>query len=136
VNLLRDCHEQEAFKNLSNLETVGMRDFNSATRHRDYPSNEWRSYGWETFQQETGTRLNRPGGFPRYGGGTSMSWDQSIYDIRVFLNILRTLPYFLKNIPFSHGSEEIGRIKDMFNAISLVLLASSINSFYPEYAVK
>jgi hypothetical protein len=36
----------EAFSNLSNLETIGMRDFNSPSRNRDYPNNQWRSmYG-------------------------------------------------------------------------------------------
>jgi len=33
----------EAFKNLPNLQAVGMRDFSSYTRHRDYPSNQWQS---------------------------------------------------------------------------------------------
>lgn len=33
----------EAFSNLGNLQTVGMRDFNSRTRSRDYPNTEWKS---------------------------------------------------------------------------------------------
>lgn len=33
----------EAFSNLEHLDTVGMRDFNSRTRYRDSPRNEWRS---------------------------------------------------------------------------------------------
>ena len=33
----------EAFSNLSNLEIIGMRDFNSRARKRDYPNTEWKS---------------------------------------------------------------------------------------------
>jgi hypothetical protein len=33
----------EAFSNLANLETIGMRDFNSRSRNRDYPNTEWKS---------------------------------------------------------------------------------------------
>lgn len=33
----------EAFSNLSNLETVGIRDFYSRSRYRDYPNIEWKS---------------------------------------------------------------------------------------------
>ena len=33
----------ETFSNLSNLETVGIRDFYSHSRNRDYPSNAWKS---------------------------------------------------------------------------------------------
>lgn len=33
----------EAFSSLTNLETIGLRDFNSRSRNRDYPNNQWRS---------------------------------------------------------------------------------------------
>lgn len=33
----------EAFSNLVNLETIGMRDFNSRSRRRDHPNVEWKS---------------------------------------------------------------------------------------------
>jgi hypothetical protein len=33
----------EAFSNLGNLETIGVRDFNSRSRRRDYPNIEWKS---------------------------------------------------------------------------------------------
>jgi len=33
----------EAFSNLVNLKTIGIRDFNSPSRHRDYPDIEWKS---------------------------------------------------------------------------------------------
>lgn len=33
----------EAFSNLSNLETIGIRDFYSRSRNRDYPNNQWKS---------------------------------------------------------------------------------------------
>jgi hypothetical protein len=33
----------EAFSKLSNLETVGIRDFYSRSRYRDYPHTEWKS---------------------------------------------------------------------------------------------
>ncbi len=32
-----------AFEKLDNLKTVGIRDFNSRTRNRDYPNNTWKS---------------------------------------------------------------------------------------------
>lgn len=45
----------EAFSNLSNLETVGLRDFYSVSRNRDYPQQDrWRSYGVGTFEQAGG----------------------------------------------------------------------------------
>jgi hypothetical protein len=48
----------EAFQHLDNLETVGLRDFNSRTRYRDGPYNmEWHSYGTQTFVRETGVPL-------------------------------------------------------------------------------
>lgn len=47
VSLIHSGHDVEmlveAFSNLPNLENVGLRDFYSRTRHRDYPRNEWRS---------------------------------------------------------------------------------------------
>jgi hypothetical protein len=33
----------EAFSNLCNLETIGIRDFYSRSRYRDFPHNEWKS---------------------------------------------------------------------------------------------
>jgi len=33
----------KAFSNLCNLETIGIRDWNSRTRNRDYPYNVWNS---------------------------------------------------------------------------------------------
>lgn len=45
----------QAFRNLPNLQTVGLRDFNSRGRVRD--DCEWTSYGATTIFQETGLRL-------------------------------------------------------------------------------
>ncbi|OCL14246.1 hypothetical protein AOQ84DRAFT_435807 [Glonium stellatum] len=45
----------QAFQNLPNLQTVGLRDFNSRTRFRD--DCEWTSYGATTIFRETGIRL-------------------------------------------------------------------------------
>ncbi|KAK4547867.1 hypothetical protein LTR36_010586 [Oleoguttula mirabilis] len=36
----------EAFSNLPNLSTVGLRDYDGAGRFRDGPNARWRSYGW------------------------------------------------------------------------------------------
>lgn len=33
----------EAFSNLKTLKTIGMRDFDSTSRYRDYPRNSWKS---------------------------------------------------------------------------------------------
>ncbi|GMK57419.1 hypothetical protein CspeluHIS016_0402530 [Cutaneotrichosporon spelunceum] len=46
----------EAFKMLPNLETVDIRDFNSATRFRDGPDAKWYSYGSTTLFSECGMR--------------------------------------------------------------------------------
>lgn len=40
----------EAFKSLPNLETIDIRDFNSATRYRDGQRAEWHSYGAPTLR--------------------------------------------------------------------------------------
>lgn len=45
----------EAFKSLPNLETIDIRDFNSATRYRDGERAEWHSYGAPTLR-ELGSR--------------------------------------------------------------------------------
>ena len=36
----------EAFSNLPNLHTVGLRDYDGAGRDRDGPNARWRSWGW------------------------------------------------------------------------------------------
>ena len=47
MTLLNTGHDvemlAEAFSNLVNLETIGMRDFNSRSRRRDHPNVEWKS---------------------------------------------------------------------------------------------
>jgi hypothetical protein len=47
ISLLNTGHEvemlAEAFSNLGKLETIGIRDFYSRSRNRDYPQNQWRS---------------------------------------------------------------------------------------------
>ncbi|KAJ6438183.1 integral membrane family protein [Purpureocillium lavendulum] len=56
------CHRDmlvEAFRNLPNLETVVIRDFNSRRRSRDGARAEWSSYGAPTIFDETGIRLNQ-----------------------------------------------------------------------------
>jgi hypothetical protein len=44
----------EAFANLTNLETVDIRDFNSPSRNRDGSGTEWRSWGARTLEESTG----------------------------------------------------------------------------------
>lgn len=83
----------EAFSNLPNLETIGMRDFNSRTRFRDYLSGmEWRSYGANTYQRDTGLALARaspPGPF----GPAQLSLDNNwpLYEARLFIGLLQAL---------------------------------------------
>ncbi|KAF2279989.1 uncharacterized protein EI97DRAFT_429746 [Westerdykella ornata] len=47
----------EAFKNLPNLETVGIRNYSARGRWREGPDALWRSYGAPTVYQETGKNL-------------------------------------------------------------------------------
>ncbi|KAK2608709.1 hypothetical protein QQS21_002698 [Conoideocrella luteorostrata] len=49
----------EAFRNLENLTTIVIRDFNSRRRSRDGDSAEWHSYGYTTIFNETGVSLNQ-----------------------------------------------------------------------------
>ncbi|KAF9877170.1 F-box domain-containing protein [Colletotrichum karsti] len=51
----------EAFQNLKNLKTVGIRDYHSRERAgRDGPGATWASYGATTIQKETGIDLMSP----------------------------------------------------------------------------
>ncbi|KAK3297249.1 uncharacterized protein B0H64DRAFT_319374 [Chaetomium fimeti] len=47
----------EAFANLTNLETVDIRDFNSPSRSRDGRGTEWRSWGANTLAASTNTSI-------------------------------------------------------------------------------
>ncbi|CAM1507899.1 Fc.00g047470.m01.CDS01 [Cosmosporella sp. VM-42] len=49
----------EAFRNLTNLQDVVIRDFNSHRRSRDGPNAQWRSYGATTVFRETGIWLRQ-----------------------------------------------------------------------------
>ncbi|KAF2828070.1 hypothetical protein CC86DRAFT_445109 [Ophiobolus disseminans] len=68
----------EAFQNLENIQTVGIRDFNNHKRIRDGPSASWSSWGATTVHNETGNRL----GFSR---------DQNIFVPRLFQILLRAV---------------------------------------------
>ncbi|KAI1329798.1 hypothetical protein F5Y16DRAFT_365321 [Xylariaceae sp. FL0255] len=48
----------DAMRHLPNLETIGMRDFNSNTRRRDGTS--WRSYGTPTYEQRSKSTMKLP----------------------------------------------------------------------------
>ncbi|KAJ9130605.1 hypothetical protein NKR19_g9829 [Coniochaeta hoffmannii] len=47
----------QAFRNLPNLRTVGLRDYNSGMRQRDGEGAQWRAYGATTVLQNTGMSL-------------------------------------------------------------------------------
>ncbi|KAF2636247.1 hypothetical protein P280DRAFT_553044 [Massarina eburnea CBS 473.64] len=49
----------QAFRNLPNLTTLGIRDYDATGRVRD-DNNRWRSYGAPTAERETGIRFTRP----------------------------------------------------------------------------
>ncbi|TDZ35694.1 hypothetical protein C8035_v007110 [Colletotrichum spinosum] len=49
----------EAFRNLKNLRTVGIRDYHSRERANRDPNSSWASYGATTLQRETGVDLLR-----------------------------------------------------------------------------
>ncbi|KAG8669495.1 hypothetical protein FPOAC2_08824 [Fusarium poae] len=74
----------EAFRNLSNLEDVVIRDFNSNRRSRDSPK-QWTSYGSTTAFRETGHR-------PGQGSGQAWGPDPSTdYGSSVFISVLFAL---------------------------------------------
>ncbi|KAF2849086.1 hypothetical protein T440DRAFT_469520 [Plenodomus tracheiphilus IPT5] len=61
----------EAFQNLVNLHTVGIRDFNAPSRLRDGQHATWTSWGATTVMKETGMELcfyDRNGSGPERGG--------------------------------------------------------------------
>jgi hypothetical protein len=58
----------EAFKSLSNLDTIGIRDFSSNNRYRDGDRASWSSWGSTTVYSETGVQLAIAGGNPDMGG--------------------------------------------------------------------
>lgn len=72
----------QAFRNLPNLQTVGLRDFNSRGRVRD--DCEWTSYGATTIFQETGHRLINDRRLPA-------SDEQARFAARAFSTILYAL---------------------------------------------
>ncbi|KAI1364456.1 hypothetical protein F5Y08DRAFT_306781 [Xylaria arbuscula] len=75
----------DAFKHLPNLQTIGMRDFVSASRHRDGTS--WTCYGVPTFEAKTHRFLGLPTIF--HSGGHSHNHHD--YTSHVFLVILRAM---------------------------------------------
>jgi hypothetical protein len=79
----------DAIKHLPNLETIGMRDFNSKSRHRD--NTDWKSYGCPTFKYETGATLQLPifSYRPAFDGSTDR--EPQYYTTHVFLTILRAI---------------------------------------------
>ncbi|KAI0136362.1 hypothetical protein BJ170DRAFT_601473 [Xylariales sp. AK1849] len=75
----------EAFSNLVNLTTIEVRDFNSRSRNRDYPHNEWRSYGAKTYLQQTGSSLELPPAYP----SSTAPHEHGAYHSHVFMSLLR-----------------------------------------------
>ncbi|KAF2675762.1 hypothetical protein K458DRAFT_425230 [Lentithecium fluviatile CBS 122367] len=72
----------EAFRNLPNLDTIGIRDYCADGRVRD--DNRWRSYGAPTVQQQTGVGFNT---------------SSSDYATKVFPMLLQALADANKHIP-------------------------------------
>lgn len=95
----------DAVKHLPNLETVGMRDFNSKTRSRD--NTEWHSYGVPTLNARSGHPLH----VPRSAHGVEYMRRHSRYTSHVFLTILRALARAVGKLastlrnPQVHGKE-------------------------------
>ncbi|KAH7321964.1 hypothetical protein BKA65DRAFT_513347 [Rhexocercosporidium sp. MPI-PUGE-AT-0058] len=77
----------EAFSALPYLETVGLRDFNSSSRHRDHPYFYWNSYGAPTYFKDTGSPMLSPRNRHKYGTATALGHLMFVY--RAFQDILR-----------------------------------------------
>ncbi|KAM0283025.1 hypothetical protein ACHAO9_009939 [Fusarium lateritium] len=73
----------EAFKNLTNLEDVVIRDFNSRRRTRDGPHKQWTSYGSTTALQETGSRPGLKSGMA-WGPDTSTAYGSTVFSSVLF----------------------------------------------------
>jgi hypothetical protein len=77
----------QAFRNLKNLKTVGVRDFNSGKRWRDGEGAEWRAYGVNTVIRETGMKLDLFSGTQQMyntiiqypGAGTAMAFSAKTF---------------------------------------------------------
>ncbi|CZT05242.1 hypothetical protein WAI453_005512 [Rhynchosporium graminicola] len=99
----------QAFSSLPQLETVGLRDFNSRSRYRDAPKIVWNSYGYTTYYEQTGIRTQIPYGHRNLNDlGAS---DQGSFIHRVFQNILRAVgksTLSLKNIEVILRSSFLG----------------------------
>jgi hypothetical protein len=80
----------EAFRNLNNLKTVGLRDYNNGRRSRDGPDALWRAYGAGTVMRELGVSLlNVPLGISTAvcaGSGTPPD-----FAARAFVTLLQAL---------------------------------------------
>ncbi|KAI3332085.1 hypothetical protein HD806DRAFT_180302 [Xylariaceae sp. AK1471] len=101
----------DAVKHLPNLETIGMRDFNSKSRSRD--NTEWNSYGCPTFCKETGTRLEMPASWvPAF----STSDRGPEYTKHVFLTILRAIG----NAAASDCNPQLTRIEILLHSCRLL----------------
>ncbi|KAK6584283.1 hypothetical protein PZA11_002507 [Diplocarpon coronariae] len=71
----------EAFANFKNLETIGIRDFNSRSRHRDFPHHAWKSYGSTTVEEQNGR--------PFWSPHQTLGVESHAFLGRIFLKVLR-----------------------------------------------
>lgn len=92
--LLNSGHSRDllaqAFRNLRNLKTIGLRDYNNGRRWRDGEGAEWRAYGASTVLRETGVSLlplTKYHHVVAYGGGASAAE----FSTRVFTELLHAL---------------------------------------------
>ncbi|PVH96832.1 hypothetical protein DM02DRAFT_568879 [Periconia macrospinosa] len=76
----------QAFRNLPNLKTLGIRDYDAMGRLRD--GTRWRSYGVSTIRRQTGLTLGT------YHGGSASDYVSEIYSV-----LLRALSDARKTIP-------------------------------------
>ncbi|RFN55064.1 hypothetical protein FIE12Z_576 [Fusarium flagelliforme] len=68
----------EAFKTLSNLEDIVIRDFNSNRRSRDGYNKQWTSYGSTTAFRETGHRPGQSSGLA-WGPDTATAYGSTVF---------------------------------------------------------
>ncbi|KAI0430411.1 hypothetical protein F5Y09DRAFT_229615 [Xylaria sp. FL1042] len=99
----------EALRHLPNLETIGMRDFNSSNRRRDGTS--WNSYGCPTLVAKTKYGLVLPTR-PLIGATLDRGPE---YTNRVFLTILRAIG----NVAVSGGNPKLTRMEVLLHSCGL-----------------
>ncbi|CAI6301572.1 unnamed protein product [Periconia digitata] len=122
----------EAFRNLPNLETLGIRDYQASGRRRD--GTRWRSYGLTTLTQEIGIRTVFEGSTAEYASEVFMMLLTALVDARKTVPsievITRHRALGLRDTAF-HVPPNDGFKEVIEKLETLLLTLSLLNSYMP-----